>query len=211
MKYTFLQGLYVLTDSRVHPHQQWPGIVESAILGGANIIQLREKSLGDSELLPVALEIKQICSDYAVRYIVNDRLELAKKINADGVHIGQHDTSICAAREYLGGNFFIGVSCYRNLYSAFNAQKSGADYVAFGSVFPSKTKIHAPLCPLSVISRAHALLRIPVCAIGGITSNNSRHVLRAGANLIAVTDSVFNAKNPEIAAYKLNHQVIMRS
>ncbi|MFK7794560.1 MAG: thiamine phosphate synthase [Gammaproteobacteria bacterium] len=209
MQNNLLSGLYVLTDSRIHAHSQWPERVELAILGGADVIQLRDKHLSDDVLMPIALTIQQICTHYGVIFIVNDRVTLAKKIYADGVHIGQHDDSLRAARDYLGNDFLIGMSCYKDLLSALRAQKLGADYVAFGSVFPSSTKVDAPRCPLSIISKARSLLRIPVCAIGGITANNSRHVLAAGAQLIAATHSVFNAHDPMAAANKLSHQVIM--
>ena len=209
MQNNLLAGLYVLTDSRLYAHNQWPERVELAILGGAEVIQLRDKHLSDDELMPTALTIQQICAYYDVTFIINDRVTLAKKIHADGVHIGQHDHSLRAARDYLGADFLIGVSCYKHLFSALRAQKLGADYVAFGSVFLSNTKVNAPRCPLSVISKAHSLLRIPICAIGGITANNSRHVLAAGAQLIAATHSVFNARDPMAAANKLSHQVIM--
>lgn len=209
MHNNLLAGLYVLTDSRLHAHSQWPERVELAILGGADVIQLRDKQLSDDELMPTAFTIQEICAHYGVTFIVNDRVTLAKKIRADGVHIGQHDHSLRAARDYLGNDFLIGVSCYKHLLSALRAQKLGADYVAFGSVFPSSTKVGAPRCPLSVISKAHSLLKIPVCAIGGITTINCHHVLKAGAQLIAATHSVFNARDPMAAANKLSHQVIM--
>ena len=204
-----LEGLYVLTDSRLHALSEWPERVELAILGGADVIQLRDKYLSDNELMSTALVIKQICADYDVTFIINDRITLAKRIQADGVHIGQHDHTLHETRQYLGNDFIIGVSCYKHLFSALRAQNSGADYVAFGSVFPSNTKPGAPRCPLSVISRARSLLNIPICAIGGITANNSRYVLKAGAKLVAATHSVFNAHDPMAAANKLSHQVIM--
>ncbi len=206
---TPLEGLYVLTDSRLHAHSEWPERIELAILGGADIIQLREKHLSDDDLLPAALLIQQICTDYAVTFIINDRIALAKKIQADGVHIGQHNHSLREARQYLGNDVLIGVSCYKHLLSALRAQNLGADYVAFGSVFSSSTKQDAPRCPLSVISKARSLLSIPICAIGGITTNNSQYVIKAGASMIATTHSVFNAHDPMAAANKLSHQVIM--
>lgn len=210
MRQTLLEGLYVLTDDQHHDHLDWAERVELAILGGANVIQLRDKQLSDDELIPTALLLKQICADYGVIFIVNDRIMLAKKIRADGVHIGQYDQSLREARDYLGEDYIIGMSCYKHIFSALKAQKLGADYVAFGSMFPSQTKRNALRCPLSIISKAQYLLDIPICAIGGITVNNSRYVLEAGADLIAATHSVFNANDPMSAANKLNHQVIMR-
>lgn len=205
-----LHGLYVLTDSRLHPYSEWPDRTEQAILGGANVIQLRDKHLSDLELLPYALFVREICSNYHVPFIVNDRIELAQQVRADGVHLGKYDNSLRATRDYLGSNYFIGVSCYNNLFNAVQAQKLGANYIAFGSIFSSSTKQNAPRCSLSVISCAKHLLDIPICAIGGITSNNVSHVINAGASLIAATHSVFNAHDPMTAANKLNQQVIMR-
>ena len=204
-----LTGLYVLTDNRLHAHSEWPNRVELAILGGADVIQLRDKQLSDEALMPTALLLQQICADYGVTFIVNDRIELAKKIQADGVHIGQLDSTLREAREYLGSHFLIGVSCYKHLFSALRAQNLGADYVAFGSVFPSSTKPNAPRCPLSVVSKAHSLLKIPTCAIGGITAKNCHHIVNAGARLVATTHAVFNARDPMAAANKFNHQVII--
>ncbi len=210
MQQTSLKGLYVLTDSQHHAHIEWAERIELAILGGAEVIQLRDKQLSDEALTPIALLLKQICTDYGVTFIINDRIKLAKQIHADGVHIGQHDQTLREARDYLGKDYLIGVSCYKHIFSALQAQNLGANYVAFGSMFPSQTKRNAPRCPLSIISRAQALMDIPICAIGGITANNCRHVLNAGADLIAATHSVFNANDPMSAANKLNHQVIMR-
>ena len=204
-----LTGLYVLTDSQLHPHNEWPARVEQAILGGANVIQLRDKFLSDDKLKPTALVIKQICVDYDVTFIINDRVALAKEIRADGVHIGQHDQTLRKTRHFLGKDFLIGVSCYRHLFSALRAEKFGANYVAFGSLFPSRTKPDALHCPLSIISKARTLMSIPICAIGGITARNSHYALNAGASMIATTHSVFNARDPMAAANKFNPQVIM--
>ena len=204
-----LHGLYVLTDSKNHPLNAWPERIEKAIQGGTSIIQLREKELTQDELLPYALVIREVCNDYGALLIINDHLSLARKIKADGVHLGQHDLSMTKAREYLGTNYLIGVSCYKHLYKAIRAQIHGADYVAFGSIFESPTKIGAPRCPLTVISQAKRCLQIPVCAIGGINQKNIAHVVKAGADLFATSHAVFNADNPRVAANKIYQQVIM--
>ena len=191
-----LNGLYVLTDSRIHGHSQWPARVEAIIQGGATTIQLREKQLADETLLPLALEIHEVCQSYHVPLIINDRIQLAKKICADGVHIGKSDDALRKVREYLGHEYYIGVSCYRSIYTAIRAQQLGADYVAFGRLFPSHTKHDACGCPLSIIQSAHRYLDIPICGIGGITPNNAARVTRAGASIIAVANTIFNADDP---------------
>ncbi|MEM7304774.1 MAG: thiamine phosphate synthase [Pseudomonadota bacterium] len=192
-----LTGLYVLTDSRIYPHAQWSDRIKDCIEGGANVIQLREKHLSDAELLPFAMQLKELCQAHGVPLIINDRIELAKKICADGLHIGKKDISLSAARKYLGEDFYIGVSCYRNIYTALRAQQLGADYVAFGRLFSSQTKQDTSYCPLSIIQKAVNSLYIPVCGIGGITPKNVKQVTHSGACLIAVTDSVFNANDPK--------------
>ena len=204
-----LKGLYVLTGDKLFPHQQWPERVEQIILAGANIIQLREKSLSEEKLLPLAQQLHEICKHYGALFIINDYVSLARKISADGVHIGQYDQSLRDARQYLGNQFIIGVSCYRHLYQAIKAQQLGADYVAFGSMFPSTTKANALRCPLSIITQAKRRLHVPVCAIGGISHKNVGHVLTSGADMIAISHAVFNANDPGIAANKINQQVIM--
>jgi len=204
-----LHGLYVLTDSNHYSHREWPERIENIILAGAKIIQLREKTLSEDELLPYALTLREICHYHDALLIINDHVSLAHKINADGIHLGQHDLSLTNARKYLGNGYLIGVSCYRHLHTAMRAQTQGADYVAFGSVFPSTTKTGAPRCPLSVISQAKRCLSIPVCAIGGINQRNVKHVIKAGADLFATSHAVFNAHNPYNAANKIQRQVIM--
>lgn len=202
--------LYVLTDSRRFPHYQWPERVEKILAGGADMIQLREKTLPQEQLYPLAGTLLEICRAHDALFIINDHVALAGKINADGVHIGQHDQTLCHARDYLGSQFLIGVSCYRNLHRAVLAQRQTADYVAFGSVFQSNTKWQAPRCSLSTLAKARQHLKIPVCAIGGINNKNIRYALQHGADLVAVADAVFNADDPMLAANNIRQQVIIR-
>lgn len=209
-RFNILPSLYVLTDDQFFSHSLWPERVEQVILGGASIIQLREKTLSDQALLPYAQSIQDICRNYHIPLIINDRVELAHRLNADGIHLGKHDSSLRHAREYLGHDIIIGISCYRNIFNAIRAQNMGADYVAFGSVFSSPTKKKAPRCPLSIITQATRLLDIPICAIGGINARNAHHAVKSGASLIATTHAVFNANDPKSAATKVNQQVIMR-
>ncbi len=201
-----LQGLYVLTSDTHYPHHTWVERIECIIQGGAQFIQLREKTLSDQALLPLAQDIQHLCHDYGATLIINDRVNLAKRIQADGVHIGQSDYSLRHARELLGNQKIIGVSCYRNIYRALIAQKQGADYVAFGRLFPSPTKPCAQPCPINVLHSACKQLKPSICAIGGITIDNVNQPLRAGAHLIASSHTVFNAQDPYKAANNF-HQV----
>jgi thiamine-phosphate pyrophosphorylase len=201
-----LQGLYVLTSDTHYPHHTWIERIECIIQGGAEFIQLREKTLSDQALQPLAQDIQHLCHDYGATLIINDRVSLARRIRADGVHIGQTDCSLRHARELLGNKKIIGVSCYRSIYQALLAQKQGADYVAFGRLFSSHTKPSAQQCPINVLQNACKQLKPSICAIGGITLNNVNLALRAGAHLIASTHTVFNAQDPYQAANNF-HQV----
>lgn len=204
-----LQGLYILTDSQFIPHSQWPNRIEEIILGGANVIQLRDKLLSDDELLTYASTIAEICRYYNIPLMINDRVSLAKKVNADGVHIGKSDQPIQAARKYLGNKYIIGVSCYRNLHTAVRAQNTGADYAAFGSIFTSLTKPHASRCSLSTLRTAKKILQIPVCAIGGIQQNNIQSVIATGVDMVAIGHAIFNARHPQQAATNMARAYIM--
>ena len=204
-----LQGLYVLTDNRYFSYKNWPDRVEDIILGGASVIQVRDKQLSDNDLFAHAAAIQEVCRFHNALLIMNDRVLLAKKLNADGVHIGRDDQQIRMARQYLGNKFIIGASCYRNLFTAVQAQRQGADYVAFGSIFPSATKPSAPRCALTTLREAKNILRLPVCAIGGINKNNIRSVFATGVEMVAISHAIFNAKNPQQAATKLIQPYIM--
>lgn len=202
-------GLYVLTDASMYDYIRWPERVEQVILGGARVIQLRDKHLSDEELLPVACTIQEVCSYYNTPLFMNDRIHLAKKLAFDGVHIGKHDAGLNAAREYLGNHVMIGISCYRSLHQAIQASKAGADYVAFGRMFASQTKPNAPRCGLGVIRQAKSICAAPIVAIGGIDTNNVQHIIRSGADMAAVTHAVFNASCPQQAANKIVQKYIM--
>ena len=204
-----LSGLYVLTDSQHYAHNAWLDRIEKIILGGASVIQLREKLLDDSELVSYASDILDLCIFYNVPFIVNDRVELAKKIQADGVHLGREDLSISQARDYLGKHYLIGQSCYASMQHAIKAEKKGVDYVAFGSVFTSKTKPNATRCNLSTLKLAKRLLKIPICAIGGINLKNTQSIIQMDVDLIAVTEAVFNADNPRQAANQITQKYII--
>lgn len=204
-----LHGLYVLTDNQRFSHTQWPDRVENIIIGGASVIQLRDKTLNDDELFKHAAAIMEVCRYYNIPLIMNDRVSLAKKIKADGVHIGKDDQHVRAVRNYLGNKFIIGASCYRNLHTAIQAQRHGADYVAFGSIFPSSTKPNAPRCSLATLRRAKDTMHIPVCAIGGIQQKNIQSVMATGIDLVAISHAIFNAMDPHRAATKMTQAYIM--
>ncbi|RUM89178.1 MAG: thiamine phosphate synthase [Thermodesulfatator sp.] len=187
-----LKGLYVITDPELTPENTLLKKVSEAISGGASIVQLRDKTKTDQELYEIARRLCLLCSESGVLFIINDRAELAQKVRAHGVHLGKEDLPLAEAREIMP-EAIIGVSCYNDLETAREMEKKGADYVAFGSVFPSPTKPDAVTAPLSLLQAARRQLKIPICAIGGLTPENSEHAVKAGAHMVAVISALWSA------------------
>ncbi len=196
-----LAGLYVLTDARLGKRLE--AAVAAALAGGARLIQYRDKSMDIERREIEARRLRTLTRRRNALLIVNDDPELAARVKADGVHLGRDDPDIVAARRLLGPEAVIGISCYDSLALARDATAAGADYVAFGSVFPSPTKPAAMRAPLELITAAKLELGVPICAIGGITPDNAAPVLAAGADLLAVITSVLFAEDPEAAARRL--------
>jgi len=186
-----LRGLYAITDSTLTPYKQIEKYVELAIKGGAQIVQLRDKELSCEELYPIAKAIKKICKKHKTIFVLDDRVVLAKAINCDGVHIGKDDTAISVARAILGRKKIIGVSCYGDIDMAKEAVKKSADYVAFGSFFPSKTKPNAKVVDRAVLAEAKKL-GVPICAIGGIDVSNAKSLVDAGADILSVISALWS-------------------
>ena len=179
-----VHGLYAITDDYLTPANQIREAVEQALIGGAQLIQLRDKShhkIYDGEIrLKLASDLLSLCKLYNKLLIINDDIELAKQIGAHGVHLGQSDTSIKDARSFLGNKTIIGSTCHNSLKLAQKAEQEGADYVAFGRFFPSKTKPGAQPAPISLLTEAKRTLSIPVVAIGGITQDNALKLIQQG-------------------------------
>ena len=194
-----LHGLYAITDSVLMPDTETLLTqTEAALRGGARLIQYRDKSRDHDKRQEQALELVSLCDDFGVPFLINDDAELAKEVHASGVHLGQSDGSISAAREHLGPNAIIGTTCHNQLDLAIAGVEAQADYVAFGAFFASQTKPNAVTTPLSLLTQARETLpEVPIVAIGGITVDNAGQVIRAGANMVAVIHSLFTA--PDIA------------
>ncbi|MGH8128465.1 MAG: thiamine phosphate synthase [Gammaproteobacteria bacterium] len=193
--------LYVLTDERLGGRLEMA--VDAALKGGARLIQYRDKSTDDAKRESEARLLRALTRRYGALLIVNDDPELAARVEADGVHLGRDDAGIAAARRLLGTELIIGVSCYDSLQLARDAVVAGADYIAFGSVYPSPTKPDAVRAPLSLFREAKRALDVPLCAIGGITPDNAGPVLTAGAALLAVISAVVFAEDSEAVARRL--------
>ena len=191
-------GLYVITRDSVGQRSSLIDEVASAIRGGAVVVQYRAKQ--PRNRLAEAAALLALCREASVPLIINDDIQLAAAIGADGVHLGRHDASVEFARQRLGSGAILGVSCYDDLELAITGVDKGADYVAFGRFFPSLTKPDAPCARIQTLSGAKARLNVPIVAIGGITSANGGSLLAAGADFLAVIEGVFGADKPECAA-----------
>jgi thiamine-phosphate pyrophosphorylase len=181
-----LRGLYAITPEGPRMLLR----VREALEGGVALLQYRRKPRADAE---EARQLAALARQHGVPFIVNDDLELALAVDADGVHLGRDDGDLPAARRALPGKL-LGASCYDRLELAQRAVRAGADYVAFGSVFPSATKPGAVRAPLELLGAGRAL-GVPVCAIGGISLQNAPQAIAAGAALLAVISDLFDARD----------------
>ena len=192
-----LRGLYAITQTKNKTADIIINEVIAAIKGGAVVVQFRDKESLDAIYL--ADQLVKVCHEYKVPLLINDDIELAIKVGADGVHIGREDGVISEARDRLGADAIIGVSCYNFVEQAFDAQEQGATYVAFGRFFPSSSKPLAAPAELDTLRKAKFLLDIPIVAIGGILPENGGPLLTAGADLLAVIGGLFETQ-PEQSA-----------
>lgn len=199
-----MKGLYAITDPNLTPGQQLFEAVEAALRGGCRILQYRDKQHAAGDQLQIAQTLRQICADYNALFIINDDVALTRAVQADGVHLGKNDTALRDARDYLGTNTLIGISCYNDLNRAIAMAEAGADYVAFGRFFPSRTKPHAQPATLDTLRQAKRTLNIPIVAIGGITLDNADLVIEAGADMIAVIQGLFAQTDIEQTARYFN-------
>lgn len=183
-------GLYAITDSLLTPGPELLVYVEAAILGGAVLVQYRDKSATGPERLRRAQNLQALCRDARVPLIINDDAELARRVGAAGVHLGQSDGSVAEARNLLGETAIIGVTCHSDLALARAAAEQSADYLAFGRFFGSTTKPDAPAADPAVLRHGREF-GLPVTAIGGITLDNGEPLIRAGADMLAVVGGLF--------------------
>jgi thiamine-phosphate pyrophosphorylase len=196
-------GVYAITPE-IPDTSHLLTLCEAALRGGIAALQYREKT-GDVALRhEQASELLELSRQYGVPLVVNDDLRLADLIGADGVHLGRDDGSVREARIILGRDKLIGVSCYQSLDLAQEAQRQNADYVAFGSFFPSPTKPQAGRAEAALLLAASNKISLPIVAIGGINVDNAGELIDAGADAIAVISALFDAPDVEVAARCLN-------
>jgi thiamine-phosphate pyrophosphorylase len=191
-----LRGLYAITDStlladgRMHPY------VEAALRGGARLLQYRDKTQDSARRLREAEALHDLCRQYSATLIINDDAELAARLGV-GLHLGQTDGSLSAARALLGPGAVIGATCHASVDLAMTSAQEGASYVAFGRFFNSQTKPGAPSATPQTLEQARAQLNLPICAIGGVTLDNAPELIARGASLIAVIHALFSAATAE--------------
>lgn len=199
--------LYVLTDRALARGRSDVEIVRAAIAGGATAVQLRWKTGPLAEALAVGRQLRQLCQEHNVLFIVNDRVDLALALEADGVHVGVSDLPVTEARRLLGPERVVGFSP-ETLEQALAAQAAGADYLGVGSVFPTTTKADAgPAVGLAHLATLAQAVSIPVVGIGGIHAENARAVIEAGAVGVAVISAVVAAEDVQVAARRLREIV----
>lgn len=198
-----ISKLYAITDSQLLPGDTLFSAVADALKGGCKLVQYRDKSTDQARRLFEAKSLVALCNQYQAQLLINDDVELAKNSNAHGVHLGQDDTNPVAARIILGNRAIIGVTCHDSLALAQQAIKDTANYIAFGRFFPSSTKPGASHAPISLISEARSkFANTPIVVIGGITLDNGRQLLDAGADMLAVCNSLFSADDITAQAKK---------
>ncbi|MCG6966908.1 MAG: thiamine phosphate synthase [Chromatiaceae bacterium] len=195
-----LRGLYLITDDRRSGPDALLAAVAAALRGGARVVQYRDKGTDTARRLAEAQALAGLCRAHQVPLLINDDVELAISVGADGVHLGRDDADLPSARARLPAGSLIGVSCYNRLELARDAASRGADYIAFGSFFPSPTKPQAVRADPGLLRHARRELRLPTVAIGGISPENGAALVRAGADMLAVISAVFAAPDVTAAA-----------
>lgn len=199
-----IHGLYGITHHHELSQKKLADDVEAAFKGGMQLLQYRDKHSSPEENLQRASLLLEICRRYQKPLIINDDPALCKKIGAQGVHLGQGDASLAEAREILGTESIIGITCHSSALLAQSAQQQGADYIALGRFFPSQTKSEAPLASLECIAEVKQLCSLPLVAIGGISLDNANSLIDAQIDAIAVIHGLFSAENIETRAQEFS-------
>ena len=200
-----ISGLYIITDKKLIDRKNFLNTVESALKGGASLVQLREKDTDKLEILSLGKEMLSITKKYYVPLIINDYPEIAYEIGADGVHLGENDPDIKTARKILGDNKIIGVSCYNQIERGVRAVGEGADYIVFGTPYYTPTKPEREPTSLDTLLEArNKFTDIPMFAIGGIDESNAETIINTGVDGIAVITGIFGSDDPEKSARSLS-------
>ena len=186
--------IYLVTDEKACLEKDFYACIEEAIKGGVKIVQLREKNISTKDFYEKALKVKEICKNYGVLFIINDRLDIAQAVGADGVHLGQSDMPIEEARKILKDKFLIGATA-RNIEEAKRAELLGADYIGSGAIFGTSTKDNAKKLEMEELKKIVASVKIPVFAIGGININNVGILKNIGLQGICSVSGILSEKD----------------
>lgn len=200
-------SLYLVTDRSFLKGRKLKDVVEDSIKGGATLVQVREKDISTNEFYSVALEVKEVTDKYKVPLIINDRIDIAQAINADGVHLGQDDMPLTVARKILGSKKIIGISV-GNVKEAKIAENDGADYIGIGTIFftGSKKDIDTPI-GIEGLKEIVDSISIPSVAIGGINKDNTPEIMKTGTNGIAVISAILNNEDIKAATKNLKERI----
>jgi thiamine-phosphate pyrophosphorylase len=199
--------LCVITDRALSRGRSFEDIVKAAIRGGAQMIQFRDKQLPDGEFYRQALKLQNLTSQAGVLFIIDDRVDVALSVGADGVHLGERDLPVEAARKVLGSELIVGASA-RTPEGVRRAQEGGADYLGVGAMFPTGTKDDATYVGIERLAQLRPLVKVPILAIGGIAVDNAAETIRAGADAVAVVSAVVAAEDVAGAARLLLKRVL---
>ena len=186
--------IYLVTDEKACLGKDFYGCIEEAIKGGVGIVQLREKNISTKDFYEKALKVKEICKNYGALFIINDRLDIAQAVGADGVHLGQSDMPIEEARKILKDKFLIGATA-RNVEEAKKVELLGADYIGSGAIFGTSTKDNAKKLEMEELKKIVASVKIPVFAIGGININNVSSLKNIGLQGICAVSGILSEKD----------------
>lgn len=195
-------SLYLVAGSDICGRERFFDYIERSIQGGVTLVQLREKSASGRELYETAVNVRKLTNKYNIPLIINDRVDIALAVDADGVHLGQNDLPCHIARKILGNDRIIGLSA-RNIEKAIEAEQSGANYLGVGAMFPTSTKTDAKVVTPSVIKEIKNRIKIPVVAIGGIGADNIDKLQGCDIDGIAVVSAIMASKFPEKSAENL--------
>ena len=201
-------GVYAITDPIAGEGKELLEHVQQALEGGVRVLQYRDKSAQSHRQLTECRALLEMCNAHQATFIINDDVELAAAVGAHGIHIGKNDAALAKARQQLGPDAIIGVSCYNQLPLAISAAEAGADYVAFGRFFASRTKPDAIQAELEILTQAKAELSLPVVAIGGISPENGSQLIEHGADALAIIQGIF--AQPDIRAAAERHAALFQ-
>ena len=203
-------SLYLVTDRGLSRGRTNLEIISAAVNGGTTVVQLREKECSTREFIEQALAIKEFLKDHGVPLIINNRVDVAQAVKADGVHLGQTDMPLEAAKKIVGDSMIIGISA-ESLQDAIEAEKGGADYLGVSPIYATPTKTDtAPPLGLEGLREIRRAVRLPLVGIGGLNPGNAAEVIRSGADGVAVVSAIVAADDPQTAADELK-QIILRA